>query len=206
MVLSVGSLTERDVEDLVDWILRILIDAASGDGGRRAETAGSSTMWFLPALEVRLAGGAGDRRPARHEGHIVNPVRAVGAPGRSPTSPTVRDDTVDPNRTTGKGSVSDIDAGRAGHQPRSAREALAGADRRPTRAGAREGPVGVGAAFGRTSNDIDRCRNLVSVPTLPPFTWAWTLAVAGRRGAGGGEAGWAAAAAITKTALGGIAE
>ncbi len=32
-----GSLSERDVEDLVDWILRILISYAAvpGDGGRR---------------------------------------------------------------------------------------------------------------------------------------------------------------------------
>jgi len=64
--LSAGSLTERDVEDLVDWILRILISYASvpGDGGRRAdEIRRQLTMWFLPALEVRLAGGAGGPAP-----------------------------------------------------------------------------------------------------------------------------------------------
>jgi len=65
--LAAGSLTERDVEDLVDWILRILISYAAvpGDGGRYPDGIRRQlTAWFLPALEGRLTPGAGsDHRP-----------------------------------------------------------------------------------------------------------------------------------------------
>ncbi len=52
-----GSLSERDVEDLVDWILRILISYAAvpGHGDRSPdEIRRQLTSWFLPAFEVRV--------------------------------------------------------------------------------------------------------------------------------------------------------
>ncbi len=52
-----GRLSEQDVEDLVDWILRILISYAAvpGDGGRDPdEIRRQLTSWFLPALERRI--------------------------------------------------------------------------------------------------------------------------------------------------------
>jgi AcrR family transcriptional regulator len=51
--LADGSLSEEDVADLVDWILRILISFAAvpGDGGRSPEEIRRQlTSWFLPAL------------------------------------------------------------------------------------------------------------------------------------------------------------
>jgi AcrR family transcriptional regulator len=54
-----GSVSERDMMDLVDWILRILISYAvvPGDGGRRpAEVRRQLTTWFLPAFETRIGG------------------------------------------------------------------------------------------------------------------------------------------------------
>ena len=55
--LADGSLSDRDVEDLVDWILRILISysAVPGDGGRQAEIRRQLAAWFLPAFEARVA-------------------------------------------------------------------------------------------------------------------------------------------------------
>lgn len=58
--LASGQLTGADVEDLVDWILRILISYAAvpGDGGRNPdEIRRQLTGWFLPVLEGRLVGG-----------------------------------------------------------------------------------------------------------------------------------------------------
>jgi AcrR family transcriptional regulator len=58
--LAAGQLTDGDVEDLVDWILRILISYAAvpGDGGRPPdEIRRQLTTWFLPALEGRLVRG-----------------------------------------------------------------------------------------------------------------------------------------------------
>lgn len=58
--LAAGSLTDGDVEDLVDWILRILISYAAvpGDGGRPPDEIRRQLItWFLPALEGRLIGG-----------------------------------------------------------------------------------------------------------------------------------------------------
>lgn len=56
--LAAGTLSEDDVADLVDWILRILISFAAvpGDGGRGVdEIRRQLTSWFLPAFGV-LAG------------------------------------------------------------------------------------------------------------------------------------------------------
>ncbi len=86
--LAAGSLTDGDVEDLVDWILRILISYAAvpGDGGRHPdEIRRQLTTWFLPALEGRLVGGAGPRPAVRA------PVRSQARPPARPTPrPTVR--------------------------------------------------------------------------------------------------------------------
>jgi AcrR family transcriptional regulator len=63
-----GSLSGRDVEDLVDWILRILISYAAvpGDGGRRPEEIRHQlTTWFLPAFQGRVGSGTVDRTPPR---------------------------------------------------------------------------------------------------------------------------------------------
>jgi AcrR family transcriptional regulator len=54
-----GSVSERDMMDLVDWILRILISYAviPGSGGRRpAEIRRQLAAWFLPAFEARIGG------------------------------------------------------------------------------------------------------------------------------------------------------
>jgi AcrR family transcriptional regulator len=51
--LADGTLSEEDVADLVDWILRILISYAAvpGDGGRtHPEIRRQLTAWFLPAF------------------------------------------------------------------------------------------------------------------------------------------------------------
>jgi AcrR family transcriptional regulator len=52
--LADGSVSERDMMDLVDWIVRILISYAAipGHGGRRpADVRRQLTAWFLPAFE-----------------------------------------------------------------------------------------------------------------------------------------------------------
>jgi len=57
--LADGSLSEVDVADLVDWILRILISFAAvpGDGGRSPEEIRRQlASWFLPAF-ASLVGG-----------------------------------------------------------------------------------------------------------------------------------------------------
>jgi AcrR family transcriptional regulator len=62
-----GSVSERDMMDLVDWILRILISYAvvPGDGGRRpAEVRRQLAAWFVPAFAARVGGTS--RRRVRH--------------------------------------------------------------------------------------------------------------------------------------------
>jgi AcrR family transcriptional regulator len=62
--LADGSVSERDMMDLVDWILRILISYAvvPGAGGRRpVEVRRQLAAWFLPAFEVRLRGMSSGR-------------------------------------------------------------------------------------------------------------------------------------------------
>jgi AcrR family transcriptional regulator len=57
--LADGSLSEQDVDDLVDWILRILISYAAvpGHGDRPPDDIRRQlTSWFLPAFSVRVAG------------------------------------------------------------------------------------------------------------------------------------------------------
>jgi hypothetical protein len=57
--LGDGSVPDRDMKDLADWILRILISYAvvPGRGGRRpAEVRRQLAEWFLPAFEARIAG------------------------------------------------------------------------------------------------------------------------------------------------------
>ena len=61
--LAAGTLSEDDVSDLVDWILRVLISFAAvpGDGGRGpVEIRRQLTSWFLPAFAalVRRPGTA----------------------------------------------------------------------------------------------------------------------------------------------------
>ena len=60
--LSEGSLSEDDVSDLVDWILRILISFAAvpGDGGRGPDGIRRQlTSWFLPAFAGLVRGPGG---------------------------------------------------------------------------------------------------------------------------------------------------
>jgi AcrR family transcriptional regulator len=57
--LADGSVSEREMMDLVDWIMRILISYAAvpGNGGRRpVDIRRQLEAWFLPAFEVRLGG------------------------------------------------------------------------------------------------------------------------------------------------------
>jgi AcrR family transcriptional regulator len=57
--LADGSMTERQMKDLVDWILRVLISYAAvpGPGGRRmADIRRQLEAWFLPAFEARIGG------------------------------------------------------------------------------------------------------------------------------------------------------
>jgi AcrR family transcriptional regulator len=54
-----GTVSEQDMTDLVDWIIRILISysAVPGDGGRQSdEVRRQLAAWFLPAFET-LRGG-----------------------------------------------------------------------------------------------------------------------------------------------------
>jgi AcrR family transcriptional regulator len=65
--LADGSMSERDMKDLVDWILRILISFAAvpGNGGRRpAEVRRQLAAWFLPAFDAQFGGRA--TTPVRH--------------------------------------------------------------------------------------------------------------------------------------------
>jgi AcrR family transcriptional regulator len=58
--LAAGALSEDDVADLVDWILRILLSYAAvpGDGGRTpAEIRRQLTSWFLPAFAALVPFG-----------------------------------------------------------------------------------------------------------------------------------------------------
>jgi AcrR family transcriptional regulator len=58
--LAEGELSEADMSDLVDWILRILISYAAvpGDGGRDAAAIRRQlTEWFLPAFQRVVGGG-----------------------------------------------------------------------------------------------------------------------------------------------------
>ncbi len=67
--LAEGSLSERDLRDLVDWILRILISYAAvpGDGDRHPdEIRRQLASWFLPAFEVGLGSGAAGVAGAAH--------------------------------------------------------------------------------------------------------------------------------------------
>jgi len=57
--LAEGILSDEDVADLVDWILRILISFAAvpGDGGRSPdEIRRQLTSWFLPAFAPLVRG------------------------------------------------------------------------------------------------------------------------------------------------------
>ena len=57
--LAAGRLSEEDVADLVDWILRILISFAAvpGAGGRSPdEIRRQLTSWFLPAFATLVRG------------------------------------------------------------------------------------------------------------------------------------------------------
>jgi AcrR family transcriptional regulator len=60
--LAAGTLSEDDVSDLVDWILRVLISFAAvpGDGGRGpVEIRRQLTSWFLPAFTILVRGPGG---------------------------------------------------------------------------------------------------------------------------------------------------
>jgi AcrR family transcriptional regulator len=60
--LAGGSVSERDMRDLVDWIMRILISYAAvpGKGGRRPiDIRRQLEAWFIPAFEVQVAGTKG---------------------------------------------------------------------------------------------------------------------------------------------------
>jgi AcrR family transcriptional regulator len=59
--LADGSMSERDMADLIDWILRILISYAAvpGDGGRQPEEIRRQlAAWFLPAFANRIGGAS----------------------------------------------------------------------------------------------------------------------------------------------------
>jgi AcrR family transcriptional regulator len=65
--LAGGTVSEEDMSDLVDWIIRILISYAAvpGDGGRPPdEVRRQLTTWFLPAFENVLGGAI--RSGVRH--------------------------------------------------------------------------------------------------------------------------------------------
>jgi AcrR family transcriptional regulator len=57
--LADGSISEEEMMDLVDWIMRILISFAAvpGNGGRKpADIRRQLEAWFVPAFEARLGG------------------------------------------------------------------------------------------------------------------------------------------------------
>ncbi|MGA7417969.1 MAG: TetR/AcrR family transcriptional regulator [Acidimicrobiales bacterium] len=65
--LADGSVSEQDMSDLIDWILRILISYAAvpGDGGRQPdEIRRQLAAWFLPAFADRVGGRS--RESVRH--------------------------------------------------------------------------------------------------------------------------------------------
>lgn len=65
--LADGSLSEQDMSDLVDWILRILISYAAvpGAGGRQPdEMRRQLTAWFLPAFADKISSAR--RTSVRH--------------------------------------------------------------------------------------------------------------------------------------------
>jgi AcrR family transcriptional regulator len=58
--LADGSVSEQEMTDLIDWILRILISYAAvpGAGGRQPdEIRRQLSEWFLPAFAARVGGG-----------------------------------------------------------------------------------------------------------------------------------------------------
>jgi AcrR family transcriptional regulator len=58
-----GSVSGEDIDDLVDWILRILISYAAvpGPGGRKpADVRRQLSTWFIPAFERHFAGALRD--------------------------------------------------------------------------------------------------------------------------------------------------
>jgi AcrR family transcriptional regulator len=60
--LADGSISEQEMMDLVDWIMRILISFAAvpGNGGRTPEDIRRQLeAWFVPAFEARLGGTSG---------------------------------------------------------------------------------------------------------------------------------------------------
>ncbi len=64
--LADGTLSEDDVADLVDWILRILLSFAAvpGDGGRTSdEIRRQLTRWFLPAFTGLVDSGPAHPSP-----------------------------------------------------------------------------------------------------------------------------------------------
>jgi AcrR family transcriptional regulator len=65
--LAEGSISDQEMMDLVDWIMRILISFAAvpGNGGRSPDDIRRQLeAWFVPAFEVRLAGTS--RGAVRH--------------------------------------------------------------------------------------------------------------------------------------------
>jgi AcrR family transcriptional regulator len=57
--LADGSISDQEMMDLVDWIMRILISFAAvpGNGGRAPEDIRRQLeAWFVPAFEARLSG------------------------------------------------------------------------------------------------------------------------------------------------------
>ena len=107
-----------------------------------------------------------------------------------------------------RGEADDDDEGPAGHAQR---QPGRGAGRRRGRRCPSPGRARCGCRCGAASlnfNDIDRCRGkLVSVPTPPPYTLGMDVCgVVDAAGAGAEEWIGQRVVAITKTALGGIAE
>ncbi|HEY2565136.1 MAG TPA: TetR/AcrR family transcriptional regulator [Acidimicrobiales bacterium] len=65
--LADGSVSDQDMSDLIDWILRVLISYAAvpGDGGRQPEEIRRQLeTWFLPAFTARIGGAS--PAPMRH--------------------------------------------------------------------------------------------------------------------------------------------
>jgi AcrR family transcriptional regulator len=65
--LADGSVSDQDMSDLIDWILRVLISYAAvpGDGGRQPEEIRRQLeTWFLPAFAARIGGAS--HAPVRH--------------------------------------------------------------------------------------------------------------------------------------------
>ena len=62
-----GTVSDQEMTDLIDWILRILTSYAAvpGAGGRQPdEIRRQLSEWFLPAFAARAGGGR--RQPVRH--------------------------------------------------------------------------------------------------------------------------------------------